>query len=146
MSLVKKGAALLMVATMALSSAACSNSKTEGKPEAQAKVAPVEKNGDKTVIRFWHAMGGKTQGVLDGLVADYNKSQNKYEIKAEFQGTYEESLTKFRTMSATKEAPALVQSSEITTKYMIDSKIHNVFSVLFFRTVLSTNNHHLFII
>ena len=41
-----------MVATMALSSAACSNSKTEGKPEAQAKVAPVEKNGDKTVIRF----------------------------------------------------------------------------------------------
>lgn len=67
-------------------------------------------------------MGGKTQGVLDGLVADYNKSQNKYEIKAEFQGTYEESLTKFRTMSATKEAPALVQSSEITTKYMIDSK------------------------
>lgn len=26
-----------MVATMALSSAACSNSKTEGKPEAQAK-------------------------------------------------------------------------------------------------------------
>ncbi|MCZ2990853.1 extracellular solute-binding protein, partial [Acinetobacter baumannii] len=110
------------VATMALSSAACSNSKTEGKPEVQAKVAPVEKNGDKTVIRFWHAMGGKTQGVLDGLVADYNKSQNKYEIKAEFQGTYEESLTKFRTMSATKEAPALVQSSEITTKYMIDSK------------------------
>ncbi|MFV5897045.1 ABC transporter substrate-binding protein, partial [Bacillus cereus] len=62
MSLVKKGAALLMVATMALSSAACSNSKTEGKPEVQAKVAPVEKNGDKTVIRFWHAMGGKTQG------------------------------------------------------------------------------------
>lgn len=122
MSLVKKGAALLMVATMALSSAACSNSKTEGKSEVQAKVAPVEKNGDKTVIRFWHAMGGKTQGVLDGLVADYNKSQNKYEIKAEFQGTYEESLTKFRTMSATKEAPALVQSSEITTKYMIDSK------------------------
>lgn len=109
---------------MALSSAACSNSKTEGKPEVQAKVAPVEKNGDKTVIRFWHAMGGKTQGVLDGLVADYNKSQNKYEIKAEFQGTYEESLTKFRTMSATKEAPALVQSSEITTKYMIDSKNH----------------------
>lgn len=66
--------------------------------------------------------GWKTQGVLEGLVADYNKSQNKYEIKPEFQGTYEESLTKFRTMSATKEAPALVQSSEITTKYMIDSK------------------------
>lgn len=44
---------------MALSSAACSNSKTEGKSEVQAKVAPVEKNGDKTVIRFWHAMGGK---------------------------------------------------------------------------------------
>lgn len=43
MSLVKKGAALLMVATMALSSAACSNSKTEGKSEVQAKVAPVEK-------------------------------------------------------------------------------------------------------
>ena len=122
MSLLKKSAALLMAATMALTGAACSNSKTEGKPEAQAKVAPVEKNGDKTVIRFWHAMGGKTQGVLDGLVADYNKSQNKYEIKAEFQGTYEESLTKFKTMSATKEAPALVQSSEITTKYMIDSK------------------------
>ena len=43
MSLVKKVFALLMVATMALSSATCSNSKTEGKPEVQAKVAPVEK-------------------------------------------------------------------------------------------------------
>ena len=42
MSLVKR-CCLLMAATMALSSAACSNSKTEGKPEAQAKVAPVEK-------------------------------------------------------------------------------------------------------
>ena len=118
----KKGAVIIMAVTMALSAAACSSSKTEGKSEAKEKVAPAEKNGDKTVIRFWHAMGGKTQGVLDGIVADYNKSQNKYEVKAEFQGSYEESLTKFKNITASKESPALVQSSEITTKYMIDSK------------------------
>ncbi|CAM4326974.1 glycerol-3-phosphate ABC transporter substrate-binding protein [Bacillus manliponensis] len=117
----KKSAAVMMAATMALSATACSSSKTEGNAQRE-KVAPVEKNGDKTVVRFWHAMGGNMQTVLDEIVSDYNNSQDKYEIKPEFQGTYEESLTKFKNMKASKEAPALVQSSEITTKYMIDSK------------------------
>lgn len=52
-----------MAATMALSSAACSTSKTEEKPEAQAKVAPVEKNGDKTVIRFGTRWVENTRGI-----------------------------------------------------------------------------------
>ncbi|MGG0381702.1 ABC transporter substrate-binding protein [Priestia filamentosa] len=121
MTLLKKGTAVLAAGVMAMSLAACSSNSSSGNASEKKEVAPVEKEGDKMVVRFWHAMGGDTQKVLDDIVQDYNESQDKYEIKAEFQGTYEESLTKFRSTKTSKTAPALVQSSEITTKYMIDS-------------------------
>ncbi|MFD3449499.1 ABC transporter substrate-binding protein [Microbacteriaceae bacterium 4G12] len=123
MKLVKKGAVLLTAAAMAMSLVACSSSKTTKETtEEKVKTAPVEKNGDKTVIRFWHAMSGNLQKQLETLTTEYNQSQNKYEIKPEFQGTYEELLTKFRSTTATNEVPGLVQSNEVSTKYMIDSK------------------------
>ncbi|SFD27798.1 carbohydrate ABC transporter substrate-binding protein, CUT1 family [Bacillus sp. 491mf] len=124
MKLVKKGSLLLTAVAMAMSVAACSSSQTSVKDSSQAKAetAPVEKNGNKVVVRFWHAMSGDLQKKLDALAAEYNQSQDKYEIKPEFEGTYEELLTKFRSTATSKDVPAVVQSSEITTKYMIDSK------------------------
>ncbi|PLS02365.1 ABC transporter substrate-binding protein [Neobacillus cucumis] len=124
MKLAKKGGLLLSAAALALSLTACSSTQTTNNAEAKTKVqtVPVEKDGNKIVIRFWHAMSGDLEKRLNEIVAQYNQSQDKYEIKPEFEGTYEELLTKFRSTAASKDVPALVQSSEITTKYMIDSK------------------------
>ena len=42
-------------------------------------------------------MGGAGQEALNGIVEDYNNSQDKIQVNAEYQGTYDESLTKFNT-------------------------------------------------
>ena len=33
-------------------------------------------SGDKVQISFWHSMSGANQEVLDGIVADFNASQD----------------------------------------------------------------------
>ncbi len=100
---------------------ACSNDASKGTNEKDNKSKdPVEKQ-EKTEISFWHAMSGPGQVALDSIVADFNNSQDKYVVKAEFQGTYEESLTKLRSVGGTKDAPAITQVFEVGTKYMIES-------------------------
>ncbi len=112
---------LLMFSLVAL--AACTNSdssKEEEKPDTDA--TDDEKSDDgKVEIEFWHAMSGSGQESLDSIVNGFNESQDKYTVNAEFQGTYEESLTKLRSVGGTKDAPAITQVFEVGTKYMIDS-------------------------
>ncbi|QKS73158.1 ABC transporter substrate-binding protein [Paenalkalicoccus suaedae] len=76
---------------------------------------------DRVEIEFWHGMGGGLGETLEELVASYNDSQDSYVITPEYQGSYEELLTQFRTVGGTETAPALVQMFEVGTKYMIDS-------------------------
>ena len=121
---------LFIVGVLAL--AACSNSEstTEEKPEDTGTTdeKPEEKEepstdtaGSPIEIEFWHAMSGGGQESLDKIVEGFNESQEDYVVKAEFQGTYEESLTKLRSVGGTKNAPAITQVFEVGTKYMIDS-------------------------
>lgn len=115
--------ALLLLSLIAL--VACTNSdsgssKTDGN-EGETEKEVVTNEEGKTVISFWHAMSGAGQVSLDAIVADFNASQDKYEVQAEFQGSYEESLTKLRSVGGTKDAPAITQVFEVGTKYMIDS-------------------------
>jgi sn-glycerol 3-phosphate transport system substrate-binding protein len=97
---------------------ACSNSESQ-KPKDNGTDG--EKSSGPVEINFWHAMSGAGQEVLDGIVADFNNSQDKYKVNAEFQGTYEESLTKLRSVGGTENAPAITQVFEVGTKYMIES-------------------------
>lgn len=75
----------------------------------------------KVEVVFWHAMSGNLEKSLNEIVKKYNESQDKVEVKPVFQGTYEEALTKFNTVAGTKEAPAIMQTFEVGTKYMINS-------------------------
>ncbi|MFC0230528.1 ABC transporter substrate-binding protein [Bhargavaea ullalensis] len=114
---------------LALVLAACSNSDPDAAPDKagsgtddgeKKSEATVNKDG-KVEIEFWHAMSGSGQESLDNIVAGFNDSQDDYNVKAEFQGSYEELLTKLRSIGGTKDAPAIMQVFEIGTKYMIDS-------------------------
>ena len=66
-------------------------------------------------------MGGVNQEALDSIVAEYNSSQDKIQVNAEFQGSYEESLPKFHSVGGTKDAPTMIQVQEIGTMSMINS-------------------------
>ncbi|QXE01329.1 ABC transporter substrate-binding protein [Terribacillus sp. DMT04] len=75
----------------------------------------------KTEIIFWHAMGGELEASVNEIVDNYNQSQDKYTVKPVYQGSYEESLTKLKTVAGTEDAPAVTQIFEAGTKQMIDS-------------------------
>ncbi|TYR79057.1 ABC transporter substrate-binding protein [Priestia megaterium] len=96
---------------------ACSNSNSSSGTQETKKT-----ESGKTEVVFWHAMSGDLEKVLNDIVKDYNESQDKVEVKPMFQGTYEEALTKFNTVAGTKDAPAVMQTFEVGTKYMIDSE------------------------
>lgn len=121
---------LVMAAFVVMVLAACTNSDPDAAPDADADTgaqeegeqqeAAVNEDG-KVEIEFWHAMSGGGQESLDAIAEGFNESQDKYVVKPEFQGSYEELLTKLRSIGGTKDAPALMQVFEIGTKYMIDS-------------------------
>lgn len=75
----------------------------------------------KEKIIFWHAMGGNFQPTLNKIVEEYNKSQDKVEVEALYQGSYQEDLNKFKSVQGTDKAPALIQLNEISTEYMYNS-------------------------
>lgn len=75
----------------------------------------------KEKIIFWHAMGGNFQPTLNKIVEEYNKSQDKIEVEALYQGSYQEALNKFKSVQGTDKAPTLIQLNEISTEYMYNS-------------------------
>lgn len=77
--------------------------------------------GGKTKIVFWHAMGGRNGEYLDGMVADFNASQDKIEIEAQYQGTYDDAITKLRS-TVEGQGPDIMQLYDVGTRWMIDSK------------------------
>ncbi|MBS4205545.1 ABC transporter substrate-binding protein [Lederbergia citrea] len=105
----------LLMASILLILAGCSSNEGAG-TEAASK-----SETNKTVVTFWHSMSGVNQGVLDSIVEEYNSSQDKVQVNAEFQGTYEESLPKFHSVGGTKDAPIIIQVQEIGTMSMINS-------------------------
>lgn len=101
---------------LSLFAAGCSSNGTE----AESGTAPKTEDG-KTIVTFWHAMGGQAQEALNETVADYNASQDDVQVNAEFQGTYEESLPKFHSVAGTDQAPTVIQVQEIGSMSMINS-------------------------
>lgn len=120
--MLKSSLFLILILAMAVL-AACTNSdsKESSTPSTDGNKGGTTNDGEKVSIEFWHSMSGTGQESIDKLVKGFNESQEKYEVKAEYQGSYEESLTKLRGVGGTKDAPAITQIFEVGTKYMIDS-------------------------
>ncbi|PGT82251.1 MULTISPECIES: ABC transporter substrate-binding protein [Bacillaceae] len=121
----KKKLLIILSALFLLLLGACSSSNTNSsgaKSEAEGtKGTDTEETAGKQEVVFWHAMSGDLETVLNNIVSDFNESQDNIEVKPVFQGTYEEALTKFNTVAGTADAPTIMQTFEVGTKYMIDS-------------------------
>lgn len=76
---------------------------------------------DKTEIDFWHAMSGDNGKAIESIVEQFNEQSEEVEVKAIYQGSYDDSLNKLRAVGGSSEAPAIVQVFEIGTKYMSES-------------------------
>ncbi|MGB4609412.1 MAG: ABC transporter substrate-binding protein [Saccharofermentanales bacterium] len=121
----------LLAIIMVLSVVACggkSDSDDGNAKEAKEEDKTSEDSGKKSdsgetvQITFWHAMGGSIGKALEEIVADYNQSQDKVEVVAQYQGTYDDTLTKLRSSAAGSDVNAdLVQVFEMGTQFLIDS-------------------------
>lgn len=106
-----------MLLLMIVFLAAC-NSNEDTTTEAEAEsTEPAEKQ----TVTFWHSMGGAGQEALDAIVESFNNSQDAIQVNAEYQGTYDESLTKFNAVAGSDSAPSMIQTFEIGTRAMINS-------------------------
>ena len=77
---------------------------------------------EKTTLTFWHAMGGTNGELLQQIVDDFNASQDEIEIKAEYQGTYDDTITKLKAaMQSDSGLPDVCQMYDVGTKFMYDS-------------------------
>lgn len=119
-----KRSLVLLTALSLLLLAGCGSSSSPSSSQpapapSSSQPAPAAKPAEKVKIQFWHAMGGVNGEALQSLVDEFNKSQDKYEVQAVYQGTYDEALQKLK--AAGPNGPAMIQVFEIGSRFMIDS-------------------------
>jgi len=73
----------------------------------------------KTTVQWWHAMGGELGAKLEQIVADFNASQDQYEVVPTYKGSYPETMTAAIAAFRAGEQPDLVQVFEVGTGTMM---------------------------
>ena len=122
----KRMTAWVMASAMMLGLAACGGSSSSGeaqtpaateaakteaaKAETTAPAAEAPAGGEKTKVNFWHSMSGSNGELLQSIVDDYNASQDKVEVVAEFQGDYYAAIAKAQTAIAAGNGPDILQT------------------------------------
>ena len=72
-------------------------------------------------ITFWHCMGGNIGQAVEDMVNDFNSSQSEIFVVSEYQGKYDDALTKLKAAMPAGNAPDVVQMFELGTRYLVDS-------------------------
>ncbi len=73
-------------------------------------VAPA--HAQRTTINWWHSMSGQLGEWIEEVAKRYNSSQDKYDLKPIFKGSYQESFNAVTAAYRAKEHPHLLQSNE----------------------------------
>ncbi|TWT25405.1 ABC transporter substrate-binding protein [Planomicrobium sp. CPCC 101110] len=103
----KKLSFLVVMAIALMVLAACSSSG-ESKGNEAAPSAGAE--GEKVELTYWYAWGDKIGENNENLVKQFNESQDKIHVTAEFQGTYDELHAKTQAAFAAGNAPEVTQN------------------------------------
>lgn len=75
----------------------------------------------KTVVTFWHSMGGVNGEALQKIIDGFNGSQSEIEIKAEYAGKYDDAMTKLKAAMQSGSGPDICQIYDVGTRFMVDS-------------------------
>jgi sn-glycerol 3-phosphate transport system substrate-binding protein len=81
----------------------------------------VASGGGPVEITFWHGMSNELGREVDRLVEEYNSSQDRVRVNAEFQGGYEQTIDKYL-QSNPSNRPDLAQLPEYTVQLMVDTE------------------------
>jgi len=76
-----------------------------------------------TDVTFWHSMDGSNGEALQVLVDEFNAAnEDKIAVEAVFQGSYDDTITKYKASVQSASTPDLVMIYDIGTRFMIDSE------------------------
>jgi len=73
----------------------------------------------QTEINWWHAMGGVNGELIDEMAAEFNASQDEFEVIPSYKGNYTETMTAAIAAFRAGEQPHLVQVFEVGTATMM---------------------------
>ena len=76
----------------------------------------------QTQIQWWHAMGGANGERVEKIAADFNATQDDYEIIPTFKGSYAETMTAAIAAFRANEQPHIVQVFEVGTATMMGAE------------------------
>ncbi|MBY4593207.1 extracellular solute-binding protein [Rhizobium redzepovicii] len=67
---------------------------------------------DRIKIEWWNAAGGRLAEITNKLIADFNASQDKYEVVGIGKGNYEETMAAMVAAYRVHQQPVLIQAAE----------------------------------
>lgn len=107
---------------MVLLLAGCAGGRPEGNLNVPAKDV-LDRASGVTTISFWHSMDASNGVALNKLVDQFNaEHRGRIEVKATFQGAYDDAITKYKASVQSNTTPSMVQIYDIGTQFMIDSQ------------------------
>ncbi|MDQ0999661.1 sn-glycerol 3-phosphate transport system substrate-binding protein [Neobacillus niacini] len=102
----KKKRLLPLILTAMISLTACSGNQEANTTAAEGGT----KDGEKIELTYWYAWGDKIGENNENLVKQFNESQDKIQVTAEFQGTYDELHAKTQAAVAAKNPPEVTMN------------------------------------
>ena len=96
-----------------------------GSKDVESKKGVKDESSKKVEIDFWYSGGKTAVGVLSDIVADFNKSQDKYHINEVTQADYTETYQKLQAGVAGKKGPDMAlldvdKSRNLSSKDLIE--------------------------
>lgn len=83
--------------------------------------APAAMAQDKTTIEWWYANGGRIEEAIQQMIADFNASQDDYEVIGARKGNYEETFAAMIAAYRADQHPTIIQATERSVLTMVDS-------------------------
>ncbi|WP_028608722.1 ABC transporter substrate-binding protein [Paenibacillus harenae] len=109
--MIKKLTALTLAVFMVVVLAACGTNGAGGNAGATNAAGNTgganSGSSEKMVIKYWYAFGDKIEKAKLHMVDEFNKSQDRIEVVAEFQGNYNDLHAKVQAAFAAGNAPAV---------------------------------------
>jgi sn-glycerol 3-phosphate transport system substrate-binding protein len=81
--------------------------------------APAQAQGGRVQVEFWHGLTQPLGGMLEQIAADFNASQDRFQVNASFRGSYPETMAAAIAAFRAGTAPHIVQMFEVGTGTMI---------------------------
>lgn len=120
----KKLSFLLAVALLLTSITGCgsrsSNQTQQQSSAGTSTTAAASSTNEPVNLVFWHSMAGRNGEAIDALVESFNSSQTAYVVETQYQGNYDDAITKLRSLPKGS-GPDIMQLYDIGNRWMLDS-------------------------